>query len=162
MTDKQGFLTMSRVPPILPPRDQIADDTPLRLDVAAALAYPDGSMTASGLRKEAGRGRLEIERTAGKDYTTLAAIAEMRKLCRQNLKDRACGSAKQDATSAAAQHTEPFGSSSTESIKRAQAAAATIVQELKSSSRHTSTASTRRQRPRRAPVIPIKSLSPTS
>ena len=29
-------------------------------------------MTASGLRREAGRGRLVIERAAGKDYTTLA------------------------------------------------------------------------------------------
>jgi hypothetical protein len=33
-------------------------DAPLRLGIAARLAYPDGSMTASGLRKEAGRGRL--------------------------------------------------------------------------------------------------------
>ena len=53
---------------------EIGPETPLRLDVAAALAYPDGSMTASGLRREAGRGRLAIERIAGKDYTTLAAI----------------------------------------------------------------------------------------
>ena len=52
---------------------------PLQLGVAARLAYPDGSMTASGLRKEAGRGRLAIERVAGKDYTTLSAIAEMRR-----------------------------------------------------------------------------------
>jgi len=50
--------------PTLPPRDQIADDTPLRLGFAAALAYPDGSMTASGLRKEAGRGRLVRSREA--------------------------------------------------------------------------------------------------
>jgi hypothetical protein len=87
--------------PTLPPRDQIADDAPLRLDVAAALVYPDGSMTASGLRKEAGRGRLVIERTAGKDYTTLAAIAHMRKLCRQNPKDRASGSGEPAAIGAA-------------------------------------------------------------
>jgi hypothetical protein len=46
----------------------ISADTPLRLDVAAALAYPDGSMTASGLRREHKRGRLIIERTAVKDY----------------------------------------------------------------------------------------------
>lgn len=66
----------------IPPRDQIGPDTPLRLDVAAALAYPDGSMTASGLRGERDRGHLVIERTAGKDYTTLANIARMRELCR--------------------------------------------------------------------------------
>jgi hypothetical protein len=60
----------------------ITDDTPLRLSAAAELAFPGGGMTASGLRKEAGRGRLVIERIAGKDYTTLAAIAKMRELCR--------------------------------------------------------------------------------
>jgi hypothetical protein len=63
--------------------DAIRPDTPLRLDVAAALAYPDGSMTASGLRREHKRGRLIIERTAGKDYTTLADIERMRELCRE-------------------------------------------------------------------------------
>ena len=43
-------------------RNVIGEDTPLRLAVAAAV--PDGSMTASGLRREAARGRLVIERTA--------------------------------------------------------------------------------------------------
>src|SRR5256885_801600 len=102
----------------LPNKATIGPDTPLRLEAAAALAHPDGSMTASGLRKEAGRGRLVIERTAGKDYTTLAAIAEMRELCRQNTKDRASGSAKPGAISAAEQPTKPSGSSSTENIRR--------------------------------------------
>ena len=31
----------------LPPRDGVRPDTPLRLNVAAALAFPDGSVTAS-------------------------------------------------------------------------------------------------------------------
>src|SRR5258708_5170751 len=70
----------------VPSRDEIHSDTPLRLNVAAALAYPDGSMTASGLRREAGRGRLAIERVAGKDYTTLANIERMRQLCRVKAK----------------------------------------------------------------------------
>ena len=39
----------------VPARDQIAPDTPLRLGIAAALAFPDGSMTASGLRREAAK-----------------------------------------------------------------------------------------------------------
>jgi hypothetical protein len=47
---------------------------PLRLGVAAALAFPDGSMAAARLRREADRGRLIIERIAGKDFTTLANI----------------------------------------------------------------------------------------
>src|SRR5690349_6780613 len=60
----------------------VAPDQPLRLAVAAAVAFPDGSMSSSGLRREAARGRLAIERIAGKDFTTLAAIAEMREKCR--------------------------------------------------------------------------------
>jgi hypothetical protein len=40
----------------LPRLEEVGPDDPLRLNVAAALAYPDGSMTASGLRREAARG----------------------------------------------------------------------------------------------------------
>ncbi len=75
-------MTRPRRIPVLPRLDAISRETPLRLAVAAALAYPDGSMTASGLRREADRCRLVIERTAGKDYTTLASIERMRALCR--------------------------------------------------------------------------------
>jgi hypothetical protein len=46
----------------VPDRDKIDPATPLRLSVAAALAFPDGSMTASGLRREGARGKLVIER----------------------------------------------------------------------------------------------------
>src|SRR5262245_46718183 len=77
---------------VIPTLQQVTPDTPLRLRIAAALAYPDGSMTASGLRKEAGRGRLVIERTAGKDYTTLAAIEDMRRPCRLQPRGHDCGS----------------------------------------------------------------------
>jgi Outer membrane protein beta-barrel domain len=82
----------------VPDPAKIGPDTPLRLATAAVLAYPDGSMTASGLRKEAKRGRLVIERTAGKDYTTLHNIEHMRELCRQQPKVRDSGSAKPDGT----------------------------------------------------------------
>ena len=53
-----------------------------RDEIAAEIAYPDGSMTVSGLRRERDAGRLVVERTAGKEYTTLKAIADMRELCR--------------------------------------------------------------------------------
>jgi len=76
----------------LPSNDQISPDTPLRLSVAAALAFPDGSMTASGLRREGARGKLAIERIAGKDFTTLANIERMRELCRVEVRVRDCGS----------------------------------------------------------------------
>ena len=61
---------------------QLDPDAPLRLSIAAKLAFPDGSMTASGLRREAARGRLRIERIANKDFVTLAEIKRMRELCR--------------------------------------------------------------------------------
>ena len=36
----------------LPRLEDVTPDTPLRLTVAAALAFPDGSMSASGLQRE--------------------------------------------------------------------------------------------------------------
>ncbi|MCA6107723.1 excisionase [Bradyrhizobium cenepequi] len=63
------------------------DDTPRRLSVIAELAFPEGGMTASSLRREAERGRLVIERIAGKDFTSFQAIAEMRKACRVERKE---------------------------------------------------------------------------
>jgi hypothetical protein len=70
----------------IPSPDQVTPATPLRLGVAAAIAFPDGTMSAAGLRREAARGRLVIERIAGKDYTTLANIERMRELCRVEAK----------------------------------------------------------------------------
>lgn len=66
----------------MPDRELIRPDDPPLLKTAAALAFPDGSMTASGLRSEAARGRLATERIAGRIYTTLRAIEAMRELCR--------------------------------------------------------------------------------
>src|SRR6202048_1227904 len=70
----------------MPPPEKITPDTPLRLEIAATLAFPDGSMTEAGLRREGARGRLVIERIAGKDFTTLANIERMRELCRVEAK----------------------------------------------------------------------------
>ena len=97
----------------LPALEVIKPDTPLRLDVAAALAYPDGSMGASGLRREAAKGRLVIERTAGKDYVTLAEIQRMRERCRVEPKGRGSGCAKPSMTDPAGSRTPPCGSSRT-------------------------------------------------
>jgi len=68
------------------PLAEVKADTPLRLAVAAKIAFPDGSITAEALRREAARGRLTLERIAGKDYTTLANIERMRELCRVQAK----------------------------------------------------------------------------
>jgi hypothetical protein len=82
---------VSKLAGSIPPACEISRNSPLRLHIAAALAFPDGSMKVSGLRREANRGRLVIERVAGKDYTTLQAIDEMRKLCRDHPKVPDCG-----------------------------------------------------------------------
>jgi hypothetical protein len=154
--DKGSTHSAAKNPLNLPALDQIAEDTPLRLNIAAALAYPDGSMTASGLRREAARGRLVIERTAGKDYTTLGAIRQMRGLCRLEAKERDCGSEDRAVTAKPEKHTMRCGSSETGSIRRAQAAARMIVKELKERSRNTSTGNTSPKRPK-VSVVPLKS-----
>src|SRR6516165_1690192 len=67
-------------------------DTPLRLERAVELAFPEGGMTVSGLRREAAKGRLTIEEIAGKHFTTLRSIDEMRQKCRATAKESASGS----------------------------------------------------------------------
>jgi hypothetical protein len=90
-----------------------APDAPLRLRVAAEVAFPDGTMTARGLRREARRGHLVIERIAGKDYTTLSAINEMRLLCRVEGRGPVSGSAQVGETKLARSLGAKVGSSST-------------------------------------------------
>jgi hypothetical protein len=133
----------------------VGPNTPLRLAVAASLAYPDGSMTASGLRREAKRGRLVIERTAGKDYTTLGHINRMRELCQLEAKDPGCIYDVRAETMKADTHR--FGSSSTVKISAARAALHTMLQEPNALSPGISPASTQGQLDNAAAVIPIKS-----
>src|SRR5271169_4623472 len=118
---------MSR-PSRIPELDAISPETPLRLAVAAALAYPDGSMTDSGLRREASRGRLVIERTAGKDYTTLADIQRMRELCRVEQKAPDYGSGERNVIPTANLPTVRSGLSKTASTEKALDAAKKIVE----------------------------------
>ena len=72
-------------------------DAPLRLEVAAKIAFPQGGITVSGLRREIARGRLEAEEIAGKYFTTLANIKRMREKCRVSVKDHASGNVQHDA-----------------------------------------------------------------
>jgi hypothetical protein len=58
------------------------DDMPMRLKDVLRLEFPNGGMTVSGLRREAAKGRLIIERIANKDFTTRNAIKKMRELCK--------------------------------------------------------------------------------
>jgi len=96
----------------LPPTGSLEPDSPLRLSVAADIAFPDGSMTPSALRREAARGRLRIERIAGKDFTTLNDIKRMRELCRVQVKGPDCTSERRD-TLVEGSFTKASGSSRT-------------------------------------------------
>ena len=98
----------------------LSEDTPLRLDVAAVLAIPEGSMTARGLRMEASKGSLALERIAGKYYTTLRDIREMRALCRL---PASAGGSSHDRSASRRQPSE-------QQIKSAQAAALATIEEL--------------------------------
>jgi len=139
----------------IPTRSDVSDDTPLRLAVAAAIAYPDGSMTASGLRREAARGNLVIERTAGKDYTTLRNIEHMRMLCRVPRKEPAYGSAPRIKTQTARSGSEPFGASETDRARSARAALQRIARAP--SARSVSTSPENIGLTARADVIPLRS-----
>jgi len=78
---------------------------PLRLAEAVKIAFPRGGMTVSGLRREIARGRLAVEFIAGKQFTTLADIEEMRKLCRDQARARDSGNAQPgERTGASLQH----------------------------------------------------------
>jgi hypothetical protein len=83
-------------PSISSANDNIHPDHPLRLEDAIKYGFPYGGMTVSGLRREATRGRLVIERIANKDFTSLRNIEEMRRLCRVKAEDRVCGGGKSD------------------------------------------------------------------
>jgi hypothetical protein len=107
----------------------VSPNSPLRLELAAQLAFPAGGMTAAGLRREAAKGRLVIERIAGKDYTTLAAIDGMRALCRTDPKALDCGSGRRVETR------NQLGSSETDRNRSALDAAQMIATKLRSGSR---------------------------
>jgi hypothetical protein len=82
----------------------IEPTAPLRLAYAAKIAFPDGSMSASGLRREVRRGRLEIEVIAGRQYATHTAIEGMGEQCR--VEPKVHGS-----TSSSGRGAKPSGSS---------------------------------------------------
>jgi hypothetical protein len=83
--------------------DGIDVDTPLRLSDAVKIAFPRGGMTVSGLRREIKRNRLDFEEIAGKQFTTLADIKQMRNRCRAKAKvpvytlDRSVGRVRVDS-----------------------------------------------------------------
>jgi hypothetical protein len=120
--------------------DNIDPNASIRLAFAAEKAFADGSMTERGLRREHAKGRLTIWRIANKDYTSLAAIEEMRALCLVNDNLPASGFAPQAVTA------RRRSSSSTEGAKSALAAARMLAKGLRMPSPSTSESGTSRLR----------------
>src|SRR4029434_8266455 len=143
-----------------PPREDIGYDQPLRLSVAAALAFPDGSMTASGLRREAARGRLTIERIAGKALTTLQDINQMRERCRVTAKVQDSGCSHRDGTNTVDSSNKPCGSSATAGSNEALVSARAKLRKLSERSPTTSPPNTAPLESATVPPLPAK--SPTS
>lgn len=136
---------------------EIGPDVPLRLADAAEIAFPFGGMTASGLRREGRRGRLVVERIAGKDFTTLRHIEEMRERCRDQQKAPDYGSNPRNAARAVSSSGTQAGSSGTDRVRSARAALERTARELKERSQSTSPQNTKS--PASGIVIPLKSSS---
>jgi hypothetical protein len=136
-------------------KPEIDPHAPLRLSRAAEIAFPGGGMTASGLRREAAKGRLAIERIAGKDFTTLAAIEDMRTKCVQHPlpSQPASGSNRPRETA------KPSGSSKTADVELALAVARETARQLRTRSRSTSAPSIQRAKARVIQFPPPRSKS---
>src|SRR5258708_24854995 len=144
---------------VLPDPATIKPDAPLRLHVALKIAFPHGGMTLSGLRRELKRRRL-IETIARKDFTTLSAIEEMRKLCRADQADPGSGSNPRKSTPTASGSATRAGPSVTERTRSARASLEKTARELKPRSATTSPKNTANP-PASAVVIPLRSSPST-
>jgi hypothetical protein len=111
--------------------DTITPTSPLRLEAAARLAYPGGSMTAASLRRLIVANKLAYEKIAGKYFVTLSAIEEMRATCHVPAK-------AQDLRSKKATDATPNGSSEMDSEISALDAMKATAQRLKASLQSTS------------------------
>jgi hypothetical protein len=149
--DDVGIPTSSRTRINIP--DNVRPDTMLRLEAAAALGFPDGSMSVAALRREAAAGHLTVYRIAGKHFTTLNDIEGLKAICRVDPKD-------QDSLSSKPKAAPPSGISGTDKGPSARDALKATAQRLKENLASTSSASTTPKQAG-AVVIPIGSKSPT-
>src|SRR5438034_11435319 len=101
----------------LPSREEITPETPLRLEVAARLHFPDGSISGRSLEREAAKGNLIVIRIAGKAFTTLSELTKMCEKCRSQPSQRDSTSAQPETTASRS------GSSWIEASSTAQARA---------------------------------------
>lgn len=130
---------------------QITDDDPVRLNDAVTMFFPAGGMTLSALRTEAKKGRLVVERIAGKDFVTRRAINEMRRQCRDQGSRHASSSEKTGEGAS--------GSSGTAEAMSAQDA---LRIRLTKPPMHSKAISRKGTGPTRRNVVPLRSSSEPS
>jgi hypothetical protein len=116
----------------------MSTDSPITLSEACRL-FPRAGLKVSTLRTAADKGELVIFKLGRQYHTTPADMDEWVKRCRDEGRRRAYGSTD-DASN---------GSSETEELSSAQAAASNTVEMLKKLSQNTSDESTGRKRPQR-------------
>jgi hypothetical protein len=112
-------------------------------------------MTVSGLRREAVKGNLVLERYANKDFVTLNAISEMRKRCRDQQKVPVSGSNLKSETRRRSSSAALHGSFETERTRSALVALEQTARALSKPSLNTSPRNTPSQGT--ADVIRLKS-----
>jgi hypothetical protein len=146
----------------LPDRDAITPNTPLHLETAAALAFPDGSISALALRNAAARGELEHMRIGGRILTKLAWIEEFTERCRHKPKGRAYGGAEAPRGQMASAETAT-GSSKTTTDVSARASAQLVLENLRRQHKTPSLGTSLSSAKPRAnvTVLPRPSRSPT-
>lgn len=136
-----------RKPLAIPPN--VDASTPLRLEIAARLAFPDGSLSVAALRRLAADGLLTIIALRGKHFTTLADIEEMKSKCRVQAKGPASSYRKPKTGNGS-------GSSATASAPSALDALRATAKVLKENLPPTSPQSTTHEQAE-AVVIPMRS-----
>ena len=135
--------------------DKIGPDEPILLKAAAEIAFPDGSMGVSGLRRERDRGNLIVERICGREYVTLAEIGRMREKCRarRRVPDYTCDQSGEAPTEGLS--SDPPTSSETAASCARRDLLLQTLNGLKGPSANTSAKSTRSTEP--SNVLPMKS-----
>lgn len=134
--------------------DDLGDDDPITLAEASKVLFK-GAIGPGTLLAEAKRGRLVVERIGRRYFVTRAAIREMRRKCQVDVSPKEQGSGSSPPESETGEKTIlPSGSSGTDRVSIARAAALKTFSALSEPSKTTSRKSTSRQS---ATVIPLKS-----
>lgn len=116
-------------------RENVEPDTPLTLESAATIAFPDGSVSGRTLAYYGRKGELKVWKIGRRSFTTLRSIEELNERCRErNSRPASCS-----ATVMAGNH---GGSSKMEQPNAALVAAKATLQQLKKSSQPTSSKNT--------------------